>query len=311
MSNKSIEHPMHDLDLRFHLRPMRFQILYVSILTLSGLAFLLNITATFQLKKTWNFNKVHSLYAGQILLVSLCCSNGLLGITSTVHSIVYMFTEIRLPHEVVHFINYFLRFTILASILHVTALTTDRLLYMKFPLKYRHHVSMFRVVVTAVSIWIVSLAPCLFPISHDEFLVTLAVLILLCDGFIVVSYTYILRVVFRTIELQERTFIEHDKKAERKIHHRERGAVFVCLLIVVSFLLFTLLPMVHVFIDHEHLNEMESYKEGGLLDYVMFALVLCKALCDPIVYILRSLLAKRTNHFRQNPEISRCESASV
>ena len=225
----------------------------------------------------------------QILLIGLCVSNILLGMTGIFYCS-FMFLNIVPPKHLIYCANYFLRFSMLSSLLHIIALTVERLLFVRFPF-LQTSIGSKRTLACEAVILILS-----FTISSLPFTALLKVLypmILTCDVILIITYLYIIKRIILLTRRRARgkTLCQHANN-EARSNSTEWKATIVCLLVVTSFITFTTPPLIWT-IRHQNKFQGRFYIQQKLQDYIAITIFICKALCDPLVYICRKNIARR------------------
>ena len=261
--------------------------------------------AIHQLLKKSRGNTSQFIKPDQILLIGLCASDILLGTTGILHS-TFMFLATRPPKKLLFSANYIYRFTVLSSLLHVLALTIERVMFVKFPFLHRSCTSRSSLIVGAV-IWVLSI--CLSVLPFTKLLRVLSPVIISCDIILIVAYVYILKKMCQSIRTQASTRrMAQDKDVDREVNQKGGKATLVCMMVVVSFIACTTPPLVWI-IQHSHRFVGRFYVQQNLEDYIMITLLISKGVFDPLVYIFRRGIAQKLRwkkvigaHRKRQPE---------
>ena len=247
------------------------------------------VIAIHQLVKKLRRNSSHSIKPDQILLIGLCASDILLGTTGILHS-AFMFLARRPPTKLLYAANYIYRFNVLSSLLHVLALTIERVMFVKFPFLHRSCRSRSPFIIGTI-IWVLSI--CLSIMPFTKLMMVLSPIIITCDVILIVAYVYILKKICQSIKTQASTRrVAQDKNVDREVSQKGGKATLVCILVVASFIACTTPPLVWI-IQHQHQFVGRFYIQQNIEDYIMITVLISKGAFDPLVYIFRKGIARR------------------
>ena len=257
---------------------------------------LLCLIAITQLLKKLRLHSNGLVKMDQILLTGLCVSDVLLGTSGIYHSVCMFLTTLP-PEKLLYAANYISRFTLLSSLLHVVALTMERVLFVKFPFFHRSCCCCPRkAFIVGATIWISSVG--LSVLQFTTLLKVLIPIIIICDVILISAYVYILKKMCLSLKRQasSRKMVQ-DKNVDKETFQKGRKATLVCLMVVASFIACTTPPLVWI-IQHKHRFWGRFYIPQELEDYVMIIVLISKGAFDPMIYIFRRSIAKRV-HWRK------------
>ena len=185
-----------------------------------------------------------------------------------------------------------MKFSMISSLLHILCLSFERLLSIRFPMYHRNYIDKKKTCLVLFLIWFISIIPALDKTKISTFLKVLATLMLTCNFVLIPVYIYIYIAVRRTVKTT--TLRGSSTLRKHQPTKLERKSTFICSAIVLSFLVCTFPPIVHIIVIT---RDYKSYKNENGINMLMSSLVVLRSLCDPLVYILRKkvyLCCKKT-----------------
>ena len=268
-------------DTNFSELDRTFQVLCIVGCIEALLVVILNATTMIYLIMAPNENNKKSMIVDKNILISLCVANTFIGITFFSIDAIFMSDTEKTPVLIVQVDRYLGALCCMVSFSHVLLLTIERFISIKYPLYHRNIKSKNTIFVLCL-VWLVSALPTIhFGKNEKVFFLTFGTVILCCNIFILLVYTYMF-CLFKRKNLQntqESSIVQNDNG--RTLQSK---SIVTCVSIVLTFMICTVPPLFHlVFVRHGILSPFSN-----ITDFVMILLLLGKSLCDPLVYILRN-----------------------
>lgn len=239
-----------------------------------------------------------------LILCSLAVSDfllGFLGIPLVVACSATFLTPVCLSA------NTFFTFMSKSTVLHITAMTCDRYIYINWAMRYRHIVNRFRVMTVLVFIWLISLsslirlswtlhvnthnaAEDLGLVKEEETTYLLFNLIVFFGVLLIVMVALDARMLLLIRKQRRRIsqenlpadFLRHEKKKQR----RKRRAVLTCVLLLCLYVLFWLPYFILELV-------LQDPRIPEFVITTIYYLRLCPSLFNPVAYTLRKLDLRR------------------
>ncbi|XP_065072095.1 probable G-protein coupled receptor 21 [Rhopilema esculentum] len=259
---------------------------YLSMLILAVAIIIANITEIIFITKV---RRNMSLF--QLLLFSLAVADLLVGISGCCIAVLELngvkIEKLQLSSIVC--------FAIAASVNHVNAITIDRLLAVRWPLKHKYLVSRKRISICIAVTWCVSIVMLLpmFVSGNDDLTkYILSISILTYSGAMVFVYSYI---IYRTVVVRRKTLITVAHGTENAVQtSKDVQLVVVVIILTIIFMVCSIPFCVYAFITEAYPRTIKD-------------LLISNSLCNPFVYFFWKLLQMKfrtTQHARTQKRVT-------
>ncbi|XP_065057912.1 5-hydroxytryptamine receptor 2C-like [Rhopilema esculentum] len=217
-----------------------------------------------------------SLSLFQVLLLSLAVTDLLVGLLQFILTVLQLYDV-----EIKSFkLNSILYFTIAASVNHVNAITADRFIAIRWPLKHRHLVSRRRIAIYIAITWcisIVMLMPLFIRNSMEYVKYILSIVMFAYSGVMVFVYSFI---IYRVVVVRGRVISIAAQQDNATQASKDVQLVVVSVVLTITFMICTVPFCVCAFITN-HSPKTVKY------------LLLSNSLCNPCIYFFWKLLQAR------------------
>ena len=171
-------------------------------------------------------------------------------------------------------------FAIAASVNHVNAITIDRLLAIRWPLRHKYLVSRKRISIYIATTWCVSivmLMPMFVSDGDDLTKYILSICIITYSGAMVFVYSYI---IYRTVVVRRKTLIIVAQGTDAVQTSKDVQLVLVVIILTIIFMVCSIPFCVYTFVIDDVPTTIKNF-------------LISNSLCNPFVYFFWKLLQKR------------------
>ena len=242
-----------------------------------------------------------------LLILSLSCADLLTGLAVVMNDLVYTFSGFGDPNSVPLKIMYIwgriwlviISYTLLNSLLHMIALTAERVFALGFP--FRHLTTMstnVQVLKVLASIWLLSLLAGL-SLWKTVYFEIKSVIILFTGAFFAVANFYIFRKIQRVSALQHQSIGVGAEEStgnsivevHKRIFKKEMRAAIYCACVVIAFVICSF-PMA--------INTLLNGNDPRVVfTRITWSLMIFNGVCNPLLFIMRYKIVSQS--YRQMP----------